>query len=129
MTPVTDRLGRPVRDLRLSVTDRCNFRCIYCMPRESFGPEHAFLKRSEILSYEEFARLVSIFADLGVSKVRLTGGEPLLRRDIETLVAMVAATPGIEDVALDDERLVAGRSRDRVTRRGARSRDGEPRQR
>ncbi len=100
MTPVNDRLGRPVRDLRLSVTDRCNFRCIYCMPRESFGPEHAFLKRSEILSYEEFARLASIFADLGVSKVRLTGGEPLLRRDIETLVAMIAATPGIEDVAL-----------------------------
>ena len=100
MTHVIDRLGRPVRDLRLSVTDRCNFRCIYCMPRESFGPEHAFLKRSEILSYEEFARLASIFADLGVSKVRLTGGEPLLRRDIETLVAMIAATPGIEDVAL-----------------------------
>jgi cyclic pyranopterin phosphate synthase len=100
MSTVTDRLGRPVRDLRLSVTDRCNFRCIYCMPRESFGPDHAFLPRSEILSYEEFARLVRIFAHLGVSKVRLTGGEPLLRRDLESLVTMVAATPGIEDIAL-----------------------------
>jgi cyclic pyranopterin phosphate synthase len=95
-----DQLGRPVRDLRLSVTDRCNFRCIYCMPREAFGPNHAFLARSEILTYEEFARLVSVFAQLGVSKVRLTGGEPLLRRDLETFVSMVGTTPGIEDVAL-----------------------------
>lgn len=95
-----DQLGRPVRDLRLSVTDRCNFRCIYCMPREAFGPTHAFLARAEILTYEEFARLVSVFAQLGVSKVRLTGGEPLLRKDLETLVSMVAATPGITDIAL-----------------------------
>jgi cyclic pyranopterin phosphate synthase len=95
-----DQLGRPVRDLRLSVTDRCNFRCIYCMPREAFGPNHAFLARDEILTYEEFARLVSVFAQLGVSKVRLTGGEPLLRKDLEKLVSMVAATPGIDDVAL-----------------------------
>jgi GTP 3',8-cyclase len=95
-----DQLGRPVRDLRLSVTDRCNFRCIYCMPREAFGPNHAFLGRAEILTYEEFARLVSVFARLGVSKVRLTGGEPLLRKDLETLVSMVAATEGIDDVAL-----------------------------
>jgi GTP 3',8-cyclase len=95
-----DQLGRPVRDLRLSVTDKCNFRCIYCMPREAFGPNHAFLARSEILTYEELARLVSVFAELGVSKVRLTGGEPLLRKDLEALVSMVAATPGITDVAL-----------------------------
>jgi GTP 3',8-cyclase len=95
-----DQLGRPVRDLRLSVTDRCNFRCIYCMPREAFGPTHAFLARAEILTYEEFARLVSVFAQLGVSRVRLTGGEPLLRKDLETLVSMVAATPGITDIAL-----------------------------
>jgi cyclic pyranopterin phosphate synthase len=70
------------------------------MPREAFGPNHAFLARSEILTYEEFARLVSVFAQLGVSKVRLTGGEPLLRKDLETLVSMVASTPGIDDVAL-----------------------------
>jgi cyclic pyranopterin phosphate synthase len=95
-----DQLGRPVRDLRLSVTDKCNFRCIYCMPREAFGPNHAFLARSEILTYEELARLVSVFAELGVSKVRLTGGEPLLRKDLEALVSMVASTPGITDVAL-----------------------------
>jgi GTP 3',8-cyclase len=95
-----DQLGRPVRDLRLSVTDRCNFRCIYCMPRESFGANHAFLARSEILTYEEFARLVLVFAQLGVSKVRLTGGEPMLRKDLETLISMVAAIPGIDDVAL-----------------------------
>jgi cyclic pyranopterin phosphate synthase len=95
-----DQLGRPVRDLRLSVTDRCNFRCIYCMPREAFGPDHAFLPRAEILTYEEFARLVAVFAELGVSKVRLTGGEPLLRQDLEALISMVAATPGIDDVAL-----------------------------
>jgi cyclic pyranopterin phosphate synthase len=106
-----DKLGRLVRDLRLSVTDRCNFRCVYCMPREAFGPNHAFLDRSEILTYEEFARLVSVFAQLGVSKVRLTGGEPLLRKDLETLVSMVAATPGIEDVALTTNgSLLAGRA-------------------
>jgi GTP 3',8-cyclase len=95
-----DQLGRPVRDLRLSVTDRCNFRCPYCMPRDVFGADHAFSPRSELLTYEELARIVGVFAELGVSKVRLTGGEPLLRRDLEALVEMVVATPGIEDVAL-----------------------------
>jgi cyclic pyranopterin phosphate synthase len=95
-----DRLGRPVRDLRVSVTDRCNFRCTYCMPRDVFGADHAFLPRSEILSFEEIVRLVGVFASLGVSKVRLTGGEPLLRKDLEKLVTLVAQTPGIDDVAL-----------------------------
>jgi cyclic pyranopterin phosphate synthase len=95
-----DRLGRPVRDLRVSVTDRCNFRCTYCMPRDVFGPEHAFLPRDQILSFEEIARLVRVFAYLGVSKVRLTGGEPLLRRDLEKLVMWIAQTPGIDDIAL-----------------------------
>jgi cyclic pyranopterin phosphate synthase len=98
--PARDLLGRPLRDLRISVTDRCNFRCPYCMPRDVFGPGHAFLPRSELLSYEEIGRLVRAFARLGVRKVRLTGGEPLLRRDLETLVAMIAGTPGITDVAL-----------------------------
>ena len=98
--PVTDRLGRPVRDLRLSVTDRCNFRCPYCMPRDRFGADHAFLPRAEILTFEELARLTGVFAGLGVSKVRLTGGEPLLRRDLDRLIAMIAAVPGIDDVAL-----------------------------
>jgi GTP 3',8-cyclase len=95
-----DRLGRPVRDLRLSVTDRCNFRCPYCMPRAAFGADHAFSPRAELLTFEELARVVAVFARLGVRKVRLTGGEPLLRRDLESLIEMVAATPGIADVAL-----------------------------
>jgi cyclic pyranopterin phosphate synthase len=99
-SPALDRLARPLRDLRVSVTDRCNFRCPYCMPRELFGPDHAFLPRNELLSYEELGRLVRVFAELGVTKIRLTGGEPLLRRDLEVLVKMVAETPGIEDVAV-----------------------------
>ena len=107
-----DRLGRPLRDLRVSVTDRCNFRCPYCMPRELFGPDHAFLPRTELLSYEELGRLMGIFAELGVSKLRLTGGEPLLRRDLEVLVGLAAATPGIEDIALTTNgSLLADRAR------------------
>ncbi len=98
--PALDRLARPLRDLRVSVTDRCNFRCPYCMPRELFGPDHAFLPRTELLSFEEIGRLVRAFAALGVTKVRLTGGEPLLRRDLEVLVEQVAGTAGIEDVAM-----------------------------
>jgi cyclic pyranopterin phosphate synthase len=97
---VRDGFGRPVRDLRLSVTDRCNFRCPYCMPRATFGAQHAFSPRADLLSFEELARVVAVFAELGVSKVRLTGGEPLLRRDLEALVAMIAAVPGIDDIAM-----------------------------
>jgi len=95
-----DRLSRTLRDLRISVTDRCNFRCTYCMPRDVFGPDYQFLDRSELLSYEEIARLVRVFARLGVTKVRLTGGEPLLRRQVERLVAMVAEVDGITDLAM-----------------------------
>lgn len=87
-------------DLRVSVTDRCNLRCTYCMPRELFGPDHAFLPREELLSFEELTRLVRVFARLGVRKVRLTGGEPLLRRDLAQLVAELHAIDGIEDLAL-----------------------------
>lgn len=93
---LTDALGRPLRDLRVSVTDRCNFRCVYCMPKEVFGPGHPFLPRSEVLSYEEIARVVRVFVALGVRKVRLTGGEPLLRRDLPRLVEMLAAVPDLE---------------------------------
>jgi GTP 3',8-cyclase len=95
-----DRLGRPVADLRLSVTDRCNLRCRYCMPREVFGADHAFLPREELLTFEELARVVAVFADLGVTKVRLTGGEPLLRRDLPDLVAALASIDGLDDLAL-----------------------------
>ena len=91
-----DRLGRPVRDLRISVTDRCNFRCRYCMPREVFGPEFTFLPRSEILHFGEIRELVRMFRRLGLEKVRLTGGEPLLRRDLPRLVSMLAEVPGLE---------------------------------
>ncbi len=95
----SDRLGRPLRDLRLSVTDRCNFRCPYCMPREVFGPHHSFLPRAEILTFEELQRLVRLFHRLGVRKVRLTGGEPLLRQDLPELVGMLAGLAGL-DLAL-----------------------------
>ncbi len=100
MSPLTDRLDRPLRDLRLSVTDRCNFRCTYCMPKEVFGPGHEFLPRDQLLSFEEMVRLVRLFAERGVTKVRITGGEPLLRRGIEDLVGLVAGVPGVEDVTL-----------------------------
>src|SRR3954471_4377583 len=85
-----DRRGRALRDLRISVTDRCNFRCTYCMPEEVFGRDYRFLPRAELLSYEEIRRLAGIFVDLGVTKLRLTGGEPLVRRDLPDLVAMLA---------------------------------------
>jgi cyclic pyranopterin phosphate synthase len=94
-----DRLGRSLRDLRISVTDRCNFRCPYCMPREVFGADHPFLPRDEILTYEEIGRLAERFVELGVRKIRLTGGEPLLRRDLPILVRRLAALP-IEDLGL-----------------------------
>ena len=95
-----DTLGRPLKALRISVTDRCNFRCTYCMPKEVFGPDHPFLPREELLSFEEITRLARIFAGLGVAKIRLTGGEPLLRRELPALVRMLAAVPGLEDLAL-----------------------------
>jgi cyclic pyranopterin phosphate synthase len=98
MTPV-DTLGRPLRDLRISVTDRCNFRCTYCMPKTVFGRDYEFLRRAELLTFEEIARLAHIFAAQGVDKIRLTGGEPLLRKDLERLVAMLAEIPGL-DLAL-----------------------------
>ena len=95
-----DARGRALRDLRISVTDRCNFRCVYCMPREVFGADHAFLDRKEVLSLEEIARLAGLFVEQGVRKIRLTGGEPLVRRGIETLVEKLAAVSGLEDLSL-----------------------------
>ena len=95
-----DTLGRPMRDLRISVTDRCNFRCTYCMPREVYGRDYPFLPRAELLTFEEISRLAAIFAGLGVHKLRLTGGEPLLRRDLDVLVAMLVPIAGVDDVTL-----------------------------
>ena len=89
-TDPLDTLGRPLHDLRISVTDRCNFRCVYCMPKEIFGKDYQFLPRAEILTFEEIERLVRIFVSLGVQKIRLTGGEPLVRRDLERLVEKLA---------------------------------------
>jgi GTP 3',8-cyclase len=85
-----DRLGRPLRDLRISVTDRCNFRCVYCMPKSVFGAGYRFLDRKELLTFEEIARVARIAVGLGVEKIRLTGGEPLVRKDVETLIGMLA---------------------------------------
>jgi len=97
---VTDRLGRGLADLRVSVTDRCNFRCRYCMPREAFGSDHAFLERDELLTFEEVTRVVRAAVECGVRKVRLTGGEPLVRRDLPRLIGMLARVDGVEDLAL-----------------------------
>ncbi|HET9956522.1 MAG TPA: GTP 3',8-cyclase MoaA [Polyangiaceae bacterium] len=93
---LTDRLGRGLRDLRLSVTDRCNFRCGYCMPREHFGPEHPFMPRQELLTFEELQRVARSAAALGVKKLRLTGGEPLLRKDLHVLVGLLRDISGVE---------------------------------
>ena len=95
-----DAFGRPLRDLRISVTDRCNFRCLYCMPREVFGRDFQFLERGELLTFEEITRLAGAFVALGVRKIRLTGGEPLVRRDLPRLVAQLAAIPELEDLTL-----------------------------
>lgn len=91
-----DTLNRPLHDLRISVTDRCNFRCVYCMPKEIFGPDHQFLHRDQILSFEEIVRLARIFVTHGVRKIRLTGGEPLVRRDLHLLVGMLSEIPDLE---------------------------------
>jgi cyclic pyranopterin phosphate synthase len=95
-----DLLGRRLRDLRISVTDRCNFRCVYCMPRQVFGKDFQFLQRSALLTFEEIERVATAFASQGVEKLRLTGGEPLLRRDLELLVDKLVRIEGIRDVAL-----------------------------
>ena len=95
-----DTAGRPLRDLRISVTDRCNFRCTYCMPKEVFGRDFAFLERDALLTFEELARAARLFVRNGAEKIRLTGGEPLIRRDLERLVAMLASIDGLRDLTL-----------------------------
>ncbi len=97
---ITDLFGRPLKDLRISVTDRCNFRCPYCMPAELFGEAYRFLPKDEILTFEEIARLSRIFVRLGVNKLRITGGEPLLRVDLPNLIAQLSAIPGADDITL-----------------------------
>src|SRR6185295_10733782 len=100
LQPPTDTLGRPLHDLRISVTDRCNFRCTYCMPKEIFGANHAFMPKSGVLTFEEMTRLARIFVHLGVEKIRLTGGEPLLRRDLPVLISQLTGIEGLRDLTL-----------------------------
>ena len=105
---VLDTLARPMRDLRVSVTDRCNFRCVYCMPKEVFGIDHAFLPRAETLDFEEIERIVRTSVGLGVRKVRLTGGEPLVRKNLAQLVALLARIEGIDDLTLTTNASLLG---------------------
>lgn len=100
MVEPRDTLNRPLRDLRISVTDRCNFRCTYCMPKEVFGPGYPFLEKSQMLTFPEIERLTRAFVALGVEKIRLTGGEPLLRPNLEELTARLADIPGVQDLTL-----------------------------
>ena len=104
-----DRLQRPMHDLRISVTDRCNFRCSYCMPKELFGEDYAFLPPSELLSFDEIKRLTAIFVSLGVEKIRLTGGEPLMRPKLPELVRDIKAVPGVKDIGLTTNGVLLGR--------------------
>ncbi|WP_404799149.1 GTP 3',8-cyclase MoaA [Bacillus aerolatus] len=98
--PLNDQLGRPLQDLRISVTDRCNFRCQYCMPEEIFGKDYAFLPKKDILSFEEIVKVVSLMVPFGIKKLRITGGEPLMRKDLPELIASLGKIEGIKDIAL-----------------------------
>lgn len=104
-----DQLGRPLRDLRISVTDRCNLRCTYCMPAEVFGANYAFVPREELLSFEEIERLTHIFVELGVKKLRITGGEPTLRQNLVDLIARLSSIGGIQDIAMTTNGLLLSR--------------------
>jgi len=118
MNGPVDTLGRPLRDLRVSVTDRCNLRCSYCMPADVFGPGYAFLPRAEILTFEEITRVVRVMAGLGLRKVRLTGGEPLLRRELSSLVRQLAGIGAIEDLALTTNGLLLAGHAEELRRAG-----------
>src|SRR5205814_9511424 len=111
MSAPLDRLGRPLRDLRISITDRCNFRCVYCMPKDVFGRDYPFLSHGELLTFEEIARLARIYVGLGVRKIRLTGGEPLLRKNIERLVEQLASLPGVDLTLTTNGALLAKKAR------------------
>ncbi|MED4585125.1 GTP 3',8-cyclase MoaA [Brevibacillus choshinensis] len=97
---ILDTRNRPLRDLRISVTDKCNFRCQYCMPAEIFGPDFEFLPQHKLLSFEEITRLTTIFTSVGVGKIRITGGEPLMRKDLPTLIRMIRQVEGVQDIAM-----------------------------
>ncbi|RIL72182.1 GTP 3',8-cyclase MoaA [Staphylococcus devriesei] len=103
---IKDKLGRPIRDLRISVTDRCNFRCDYCMPKEIFGDDFVFLPKDELLTFEEMVRIAKVYAELGIKKLRITGGEPLLRRNLYQLIAELNKIEGIEDIGMTTNGLL-----------------------
>ena len=123
-----DRLSRPLRDLRISVMDRCNFRCPYCMPRERFHEHYAFLKTAERLSFEEIIRLTRLFVPMGVRKLRITGGEPLLRVNLPDLIADLNGIPGVEDIAMTTNGVLLAKHAYELKAAGLRARDGQPRQ-
>lgn len=108
MGRIVDKFCRPIRDLRISVTDRCNFRCTYCMPKEIFGEKYPFLPRGELLTFAEITRIAKVFASLGVEKIRLTGGEPLLRKDMSSLVSDLVNIRGISDIGLTTNGVLLG---------------------
>ena len=105
-----DRLGRPLRDLRISITDRCNFRCVYCMPKEVFGRDYQFLPRADLLTFEEIERLARAFVANGVEKIRITGGEPLVRRDVESLIARLAEIDALDLTLTTNGALLAAKA-------------------
>jgi cyclic pyranopterin phosphate synthase len=113
-----DQLRRPLRDLRISLTDRCNLRCGYCMPKEVYGDSYPFLAPQHLMSFEEIARLARLFVMLGVKKIRLTGGEPLMRSGVDDLVAMLAAIRGIEDLAMTSNGIMLGHYGERLALAG-----------
>ncbi|WP_085992602.1 GTP 3',8-cyclase MoaA [Oceanobacillus senegalensis] len=118
VTVITDKLGRPLQDLRISVIDRCNFRCTYCMPKEIFGRDFVFMPREQLLSFEEIERLAAIFIDLGVKKIRLTGGEPLLRRDLPVLIEKLMSIEGLEDIGLTTNGSLLGHMAEKLKKAG-----------
>ena len=109
MARVIDKFGRPIRDLRISVTDRCNFRCTYCMPKEIFGNDYQFLPQDQLLTYEEMVRVARVFASLGVEKLRITGGEPLLRKNLPSLIEQLVEIEGINDIGLTTNAVLLDR--------------------
>jgi len=111
-----DQLERPIHDLRISVTDRCNFRCGYCMPKDKYGRNHQFLKRKELLSFEEIEKIARVFVELGVVKIRLTGGEPLVRNDLEGLIRRLAQIDGLQDLSLTTNASLLSAKRAEVLR-------------
>jgi cyclic pyranopterin phosphate synthase len=115
---VLDLLKRPLRDLRISVTDKCNFRCTYCMPAEIFGPDYEFLPQNQLLNFDELERLTRIFVSLGVEKIRITGGEPLMRKDLHRLIQQISSIEGVQDIAMTTNGSLLSKHADKLKEAG-----------